>query len=165
MIKITTLNDLFEFAKGLEHYAQEVYAECARMFSGHSEAARIFGALAEDEKMHELELEKTRSGLAEEQLGQPGEPELVHKAKYLQDCSVEKTLLSIHNLNDAIEVAQDLENSEVNQLFRLLAIKSLPNEIRQQFVEKVISQHLSRLREFTGTSFDAPTRRNTLPNK
>jgi rubrerythrin len=165
MIKITTLNDLFEFAKGVERYAQEVYAEFARMFSGHPEAACIFTALAEDEKMHELELEKTRSGLAEEQLDQPGEPELVHKAKYLQDCSVQKTLLSIHSLNDAIEVAQNLENSEVNQLFRLLATKSINNEIRKQFVDKVISQHLARLREFSGLAFTPDVRMNTLPKK
>jgi rubrerythrin len=164
-MKITSLNDLFEFAKGLENGAHQLYCEFARMFSHHPDAARIFRTLAEDEKTHALELENVRSGLAADQLRQSCDSELVQMAQRLSQFSVEQTIRSIANLDDAFEAAHDLENAEVNELFRLLATKSVTSGTRRRFVDSEISLHLSRLDEFTQLSLDRNARRQIVPQR
>lgn len=142
---IMTVGDMFEQAILIERSAKKLYMELSKMFIDQPDASIIFGDLAKDEEHHAFVLENVRNGLSVDELQSPPDPELAKKIASMGGHSVEKMLASIHNLNDAYELAHDLEYSEVNKVFEVLSMKAVPSEERKNFILAQIRQHFGKL--------------------
>ena len=56
---------------------------------------------------------------------------------------------SINNLDEAYELAHELESSEVNAIFKFLTIEFVSNAEREQFIVSQIDQHQQKLIDFS----------------
>ena len=71
-----------------------------------------------------------------------------------------KDLISpIKNLNDAYELAHQLEYFEVEALFKFLANKVITSEERKNFILSEINDHQQQLMVFSNKFGDATSRR------
>ena len=145
MKDLKTVGDLFEQAILCERTAKAVYSQLTQMFPDTLDASIIFDDLARDEERHAMELEMVRDGLSEVELGSSADPEMTKKLKEMGDLSVRKLLAPVNNLNDAYELAHELEYSEINKVFEVLAMKAVPTETQKSFVLAEIRQHFAKL--------------------
>ncbi len=160
MKEIKNVSDLFEFAIGIELSSGELYSVLTKKFAHVEGVASVFEALAKDEGKHAAELVKIRNSLAEPQLQEVVAREYALKIKYLGQFTSLIKAAAVRNLDDAYELAHDLENSEVNRVFQMLATKYVPAERRKQFVASEFSQHTARLREISKQFSDRTSRRS-----
>jgi hypothetical protein len=108
-----------------------------------------------DEALHAKALQDIRDTLAAEQLDLPADRSLILKARReLQDFAVKCDFAAIRTLDDAYEIAYDLEYSEVNAVFQAIIGESVPSDVRLKFVTQ-IREHVSKLEDFSKTIADA----------
>jgi len=142
---------LFKLAIGTEKTAEEFYSGLAEKFSHLPEISTFWLTLADDEKHHAQELEKIQDSLSPSQLSTPADPLTLQKAKQNRHISVLSLLNSVKNLNDAYEIAHQLEYSEVNVVFGFLMTRFISSEQQKEFVGSEIKVHQARLLEFFQT--------------
>lgn len=141
-----TVGELLELTLRAEEEALRFYEELAQRFAHAPQVAAFWQVMAEDEKDHIRLVELARSCLAPEQLAEPADPVMFHKAQDALRFSARAALERIHNLNDAYEAASDLEYGEVNVVFQFIVLHYLDDKIREQLVEDYTERHLRRLR-------------------
>jgi rubrerythrin len=144
-----TIEAIFERAIGFEYKAADLYKEFSKLFSNIQEISSFWQELSEDEIEHADTLQNIRKSLTSEQLLSPCDEEMLMKVDITQRVVAEVSIASIKNLDDAYELAHELEFSEVNAIFTLLAIKFVPSEERKQFIISEIKQHQQKLVDFT----------------
>lgn len=98
---------------------------------------------------HANTLQDVRQSLTSEQLLSPCDKEMWEKVVRIQRVLSVDLTASIKSLNDAYELAHELELSEVNVIFKLLATEFVPSEERKQFVVSEITQHQQKLVDFS----------------
>lgn len=69
----------------------------------------------------------------------------VHSIKKSLDEYLEK---KIDNLDDAYELTNDIESSEVNNLFRLFTHKFISSEDKKTFILSEINEHQLKIMDF-----------------
>jgi len=154
-----TIDELFKRAIKIERKAGDIYKELSNLFSHIPEVSALWKGLAEDETLHMNTLQDIHKSLTQEQLSSPSDEQIwenVVKIQYLLD----KDLLGqIKNLDDAYELAHELEFSEVNAIFKFLTIDLVPSEERKEFVMSEIKQHQQKLLDFDHNFGDRTWRR------
>ncbi len=159
LVESITIAELFQQAIAAERQAEELYRGFRTRFAHHPPVARFWAELAADEREHAMRLEQLRATLSPQQLTAPADPEMVRTAQQLDNFSVEEALHGIHNLEDAYQLADRLENSETNTLFQfLLATFSLRQRTRF-FVEARLQQHINKLKDEFPTDYTTRARR------
>lgn len=141
-----TVAELFDLALRAEREALRFYEELEQRFAHVPQVARFWQEMAQDERNHIRLVEQARSGLTPEQLAEPADPVMLHKAWEAVRFSARTTLDRIQNLNDAYEAASDLEYGETNVVFQFILLHYLDNGILEQLVEHYTERHLRRLR-------------------
>ena len=104
--------------------------------------------LTEEEMQHANTLQDIRKSLTVEQLQSPCDKELSDIVARTQRMLRGVLTESIKNLDDAYELAHELEFSELNAIFKLLATKFFPPEQRRQIVPNIM-QHQQKLLDFS----------------
>ena len=143
-----TIEAVFKRAIGFEYKAADIFKEFSKLFSHIQEISSFWQEMAEDEIQHADTLQNIRKSLTTEQLLSPCDKELSMKVDITQRMLTEVSIASIKNLDDAYELAHELEFSELNAIFKLLATKFFPPEQRRQIVPNIM-QHQQKLLDFS----------------
>jgi rubrerythrin len=142
------LEEIFRRAVEIERAAAGIYTRFSQLFSHLPEISAFWLGLAEDEMQHANTLRDVCELLTSEQLASPCDIEISERVAAAQRMVREDSPASVKNLDDAYEVAHELEFSEVNAVFKLLATAFVPSEERRQFVVEQITQHQQKLVDF-----------------
>ncbi len=150
MEKIGKTDDLFARAIAAEKAARDFYKGLSQLFSHVPEARLIWDKMMRDEDYHASELQKIRNSLTDEQLNKPADRSLCDKlTEEAESFSAEFALEKVRTLDDAIDLAYELEYSEVNTVFQAIIREFVSSETRTNFVLSLVKEHVSRLEEFS----------------
>ncbi len=113
-----TVESLLAVAVQLEVAARRFYEGLAERFASWPAVAKFWRVMAADEACHENRLVEWRASLNAERLSQRADARMLQAGRLLLGTSVDELLAEVRNLDDAYETAHDLENSEINAIFR-----------------------------------------------
>jgi rubrerythrin len=149
--KLITFSELINAAIAAEDAAQRIYLAFKGKFLYRPDIANFWQAMADDENEHAQILSRIHGRIAVEDLAVLVDIQMAEKAYTLQELNVLELINSLHNLNDAYEIAYDLESSEVNTIFNFLIIRFLSTDESYEIISSAIDPHLLRLAGFART--------------
>ncbi|MEN8126637.1 MAG: ferritin family protein [Planctomycetota bacterium] len=155
MATLISLDELIDAAVTAEGVARKVYLGFTHRFMQCPDAANFWQTMADDESDHARILKDIRQHVSAEELASPVDARLADKAHDLRSLNPQALVNSITNLDDAYQIAYDLESSEVNTVFNFLTIRFLSTDESYDIITATIDRHLLRLAEFTRTFGDA----------
>jgi len=161
---IITIKAFFERAIGFEYKAADIYKEFSKLFFHIQEISSFWQELAKDEIQHVDTLQNIRKSLTIEQLLSPCDKEISIKVDITQQMLNEVSIASIKNLDDAYEIAHELEFSEMNAIFKLMATEFIHSQEREHFIVSIITEHQQKLVDFTHNFGDKCWRKEIIIN-
>ena len=118
------------------------------MFAHTPEVAAFWIDLAHDEEHHADALKETQESLTNEQLTQSADPQLLINIKEILTTLKEIQLDQINTLDDAYKVAHELEISEINSVFKILAAEYISEKNRMETTISQLGDHIEKLMTF-----------------
>jgi rubrerythrin len=158
-----TVGALFEYAIQLEKDAEKLYRKFAGMFLDHPEVTRFWEHYADEEKGHASYLERIQAGVDADRLSKQADSFIFQKVRQCLEQIAQAKLNEIKTLEDAFNLATELENSETNAVFEFMIVNFSTDELAQshQFLRTQLSTHIARLEaEFPGPYKSSIARRN-----
>jgi len=140
-----TVSELFELAIAAEKAAEELYRELGIKFSHHQEIADFWREYAAEEMGHARQLEDIRDTLSPDQLSAPADPRQLKYARRELQSPVEKKLKCVKNLEDAHQLAHELESSETNAIFEFLITDFSVAKKSHSFLRAQLGEHIGRI--------------------
>lgn len=143
-----TTDDLFANAIAAEYAAKHFYEGLSHIFSHIPEVSLIWREMMDDEDIHAHELQDIRNTLTPELLGKPAERSLAVKViAEVEKLDGKFDIKKVRTIDDAMDLAYELEYSEVNTLFRTMVKEFVSSQTRSKFVSSLIEEHVARLEE------------------
>lgn len=144
-----TVADVFTLAIEVELKAGKLYELLAGMFGHEPAVAAFWNGMKDDEVDHAEILRKAFAELSAAKASSPDQlgiwVRLLTMKRRIERCAPE----DFRTLEDAYEVAHELEYSEVNGIFELLASGLTSADSKVALVDANIARHQSKLIEFT----------------
>lgn len=137
-----TLTTLVDLSITGEQIMRDFYLGLVDKFSNHPEVSDFWKNMAEDEIHHIQDLEDIRASRTSKQLQETINPSFLHGLKDALNFNLKDKLESINNLDDANDVANYLETSEINKVFDLLITKKASSDDVHVFLKSTIEEHL-----------------------
>ena len=144
-----TLEYIFQQAIKAERKAWHLYLQFSKVFAHVPQVSTFWGGLAQDEEQHARELEKIQGSLTNKQLAQVADRELLTNISNVSKVLREISPDLIDTLDDAYEVAHELEFSEVNSVFKILTTEFISEETRRKATMSHLVYHQGKLMKFT----------------
>lgn len=157
MAQNTTIAKLFEMAIALENAAETLYRGLAGKFSGDDDVVAFWVMYAVEEAGHALWLRRLRDALDAERLAAQANPSMVTYAVSALKLSVERSLARVRNLEDAFQLANEIESAETNAIFDFLVTNFAYSADVLDFLQRQLEKHISRLMQEFPARF--PSRR------
>lgn len=151
-----TLAHLFELAIQLERSSEKLYQELAAMFAHEPDLFEFWENYAQEEQRHALGLETIRANVSDDLLFAPADPTILEKAVKMSQFSKEAALQLIRNMEDAYQLATELENSETNAIFDFLITNYSHDPESVAFARAQLTGHIEHLQN------DLPPRFRTV---
>jgi hypothetical protein len=145
MSQQVTVNQLFELAIALERAAEALYQGMAIRFAQAPEVAKFWRQYAAEEAGHVRRLEHIQAELSPERLSEAADAGMVEQARRLLEVSVGAQLNQIRDLEDAYQLANELESAETNAVFEFLIERFSGTEEAQSFVRAQLTTHIGKL--------------------
>ncbi len=143
-----TIGEILERAIRIEKRVADLYAIFSKRFSRAPGMSGFWSDLRRDEIGHMGELRVVYESLSAEKLKAPESRAIslsVHKAM----ASVEDNCLSkVKTLDDAYEIARDLEFSEINAIFEYLTMDLVSPSSRREMITYQVDEHQQKLIAF-----------------
>jgi hypothetical protein len=160
-----TVGNLFDYAIELERAAETLYRKLEGMFSHYPEVALFWKQYADEEKGHASYLERIRTGVDADRLSRPADGVVLQKVRQCRDMLSETRLKNIENLEDAHQLATELENSETNAIFEFMIVNFSTDELAKshQFLRTQLSKHIARLENDFPIAFRGKNARQNVP--
>src|SRR5512135_1204688 len=114
MPEFGTTAHLIELAIQGERMAETFYEHLAKKFSRFTDIEQFWKSYAAEENGHARWLDHLRERADSEHLRQPVDPEVLQQAQRALATPVEALLSGVKTLQDAYELANELEHSETN---------------------------------------------------
>jgi rubrerythrin len=146
-----TIEHLLAYSIEIEYNVAHIYAALSKLFPHVEGLADFWRGLAEDEIRHAAILQEIRKLLTPEQLLSSSDQKMRDDVARIHSRLRKDLTGEINTLDDAYELAHDLEFSEVNAVFQFLAGEYIPSGERKQLVRSEIEQHLNKLLNFPRT--------------
>jgi rubrerythrin len=156
MSQQTTVNQLFELAIALERAAEALYQGMATRFAHAPEVAKFWQQYAAEEAAHARGLAHIQAELSPERLSKAADAAMVEQARRQLEISVGTQLNQVGNLEDAYQLANELESAETNAVFEFLIERFSGTQEAQSFVRAQLDSHIGKLM----TEFPEPYRRS-----
>lgn len=161
-----TIAHLVDLAIQSERIAETLYRRMGVRFHNHPEVENFWRRYAAEEDGHARWLEKLRERAASEKMIQPADPGILEDARRAISISVDSLVWSIRTLQDAFEIANELEHSEMNAVFEFLISYFTEDSETQTFLRAQLSEHVGRLMiEFPRSVGTGTFRRTITPNE
>lgn len=145
MSNTDTVNELFELAISAELAAEHAYNRLAEMFAYYPEVNVFWKRYADEEVGHANWLKSLRERASAAELAAPADTNMFGMMHSLRELSVDPLLEKITNLDEAFQLAHDLENSEVNVVFTFLVDHFGADESTQAFIKTHLKNHTNHL--------------------
>ena len=162
MSEHNSIQALFEYSIAAENYAEQMYRRFEEMFAAEPKIAACWLRYAAEEHGHASWLEKLLGGLPAEARTAPANTEMLETARHLVAVPLDKVLAQIQTLDDAYELAHELEYSEVNTVFEFLLTTFGRDMQTAQFVRKQLGDHVARLENEFPDPFTSAFRRRSV---
>jgi len=144
-VKQATIGDLLALGIQLEAGVERVYEEFAGMFEHCPEVAAFWRVLAGDEASHKNRLIEIGREMSKKRLSQPGDSRMLQEARKLLEVDLRERSAEVRNLDDAYELANDLESSETNTIFRFF-LTELHRDVKVlSTLMRDLDEHVERL--------------------
>ncbi len=144
-----TNEQLFELSIAIEHRASDFYQAFSIMFSHVSGLEAFWQVLINDELGHESILKEARKSLTSAQLQSQADDRMWKSIMRIRRWFTDDLVTSVRTLDDAYELAHQLEYSEINAIFEFLASEWMPAEKRKEIIHNIIEKHLNTLMSFS----------------
>ncbi len=145
MPEFGTIAHLIELAIQGERLSQIFYEKLASRFKEHPDVMEFWMGYASEEKGHARWLENLRTRSAEERLNQPADPVVLKQAEQALNFPVDSIVAGVKTLQDAYEVANELEHSETNTVFEFLISYFAEDPQTHSFLRAQLNDHIARL--------------------
>ncbi len=136
---------LFELAISAEFMARDLYRQLAQKFSAHAEVVNFWEELARQEIGHAEALRRIYAKLTPEQRAAPADPVKLAGIRVVLAEPLDRLLADITNLDEAYQLTSDLENSEVNAVFKFLVNCFSTDPRVGEFLRAQLREHLALL--------------------
>jgi rubrerythrin len=143
-----TIQALFELAINWETQARDLYANFANLFNHEPKVSAFWLQLSKDESGHIDVLKNILEKTPTEKLLMAVDNEQWNSVTRVEGLIKEASTRKVLTLDDAYELAHQLEMSEVNTLFKILVNDYLPNEERHKFILSDVKEHIDKLMKF-----------------
>lgn len=143
-----TLQVLFEFAIKWETIAHDLFADFANLFSHEPKVSIFWIELSKDESGHIGVLKDILNKIPTKKRLMKVSNEHWNSVRQVEELIKEASERKILTLDDAYELAHQLETSEVNALFKMLVIDCLPDEEGHKFIVSEVTEHIEKLWRF-----------------
>jgi len=140
-----TLKELMDLLYEGEKVTERFYMGLVEMFLHEPVAASVWWEMASEEALHIWLVEKAREALSPEQLAMPAGPEMIEKARRRASISPEKLWASIQTLEDAYQVAHQMEAEEFDAILEPIFLDLFPGDIRNYLARSQLQKHLQPL--------------------
>ena len=139
---------LFDLAINWETQARDLYANYANLFKHEPKISAFWIQLSKDESLHIDVLKDILNKISTEkrlmEVGNEPWNSITRVEGLIKEASTRKVL----TLDDAYELAHQLEMSEVNTLFKMLVNDYLPDEEGHKFILSDVIKHIEKLMKF-----------------
>jgi hypothetical protein len=156
---IETIGKLFEHAIAIEYKAADIYEIFSRMFSHVAGLHDFWQGMRNDEVGHATRLEAIHQSLSLERLGQIADKKMWNRVMRTRQMFGTALADAIETLDDAYELAHEIEYSEVNAIFKFLATEFVTDVDQEAFVYSQITQHQQKLSDFNQRFGDRESRK------
>jgi hypothetical protein len=160
-----TVGNLFEYAIELERAAETLYRKLEEMFDAYPEVALFWKQYASEESGHAAYLERIRAGVDTDRLSRPADGVILQKVRQCLDAASQTRLANLKTLEDAHQLATELENSETNAIFEFMIMNFSTDELAKshQFLRTQLNTHIARLENEFPVEFRGKVARQTIP--
>ena len=142
---MTTVDELFTLAIAAENAAKSLYIGLADKFAHYPDVVAFWRRYAAEETGHARWLDDMRTSLSDEQRAAPADVMVVARLHNVLEFSVPDALASINDLEEALQLVNELENSETNAIFEFLIEHFAADERTQQFLRSQLRDHIGNL--------------------
>lgn len=156
----TRLRDLFEVSLAGEMRGLRFYQNMARAFAHIATAGIFFSDMAQDEAGHIATIMEIRTKLSAAQLEQGIDPEQLRRAAGLRELITTEQVQAIQTLDEAYELTNEYEASELNRLFLYISSQGVSAEDRHALLTAEISNHQNKVSLFGQAPQDRSWRRS-----
>jgi rubrerythrin len=143
-----TIQLLFELAINWETQAYDLYAKFAELFSHEPKVSAFWKQLSKDESRHRKVLKDFLKEIPREKLLAEMGSEQRKSVIRVEGLINEATSSKIQTLDDAYELAHQLETSEINKLFKMLVNNYMPDKEGHKFILSDVKEHIEMLMKF-----------------
>ncbi|MGD8786104.1 MAG: ferritin family protein [Phycisphaerales bacterium] len=157
-----TISYLIRQAIEAENYARGIYLQLSQMFAHVPEISSFWKDLAADEVEHADILKEIQDSLSADQLDAPAEHQLLESIGKVISFLNRISLETIGTLDEAYEIAHELEFSEVNYIFECVTNDFVTSSDRNRILSLQIRDHQKKLLGFAGNFGDQAWRRQIL---
>ena len=154
-----TVATLFELAIEMEKAAEALYRDFAAGFAHQQQAADFWRVYAVEEAGHVRWLERFRNKLSLEQLSAPADLQMLQNARQALYLCKQNASQQVNSLDDACQMASELEGSELNVVFEFLVNHSPEDKETQAFLRAQLKIHINKLMTGLAAQFNLQTRR------
>lgn len=160
-----TVGKLFDYAIELEKASETLYRQVGKMFAHNHDIVQFWEHYADEERGHASYLENIRKGMDTESLSLPADSQIIADARKCLATVSQKRLDSIQNLEDAHQLAIELENSETNAIFEFMITNFSADDLAKsrKFIRTQLSGHIDRLNTELPVQFRSRVARQNLP--
>jgi rubrerythrin len=144
-----TVQDHFELAIQGEAHLHQLYMGLAEKFATTPDARAFWQQMAADETEHATRLIDIRDALSPEQLAELTDMPSYRGLERAMTPFLSETLAHVQNLQDAYELATELETGEFNAAFKLLVENFLwEEEASLSLILSKLELHIGKLTSF-----------------
>jgi hypothetical protein len=141
----TSLDDVFHAAIGAERAAELLFRGLQAKFAPYPQLAEFWDDYAYDEQQHAIWLEALYTRMDAQRLAEPVDDHTTRLVKAVSSLSVEKALADVHNLEDAYQLVNEIENAETNAIFQFLMNNFEPDAQMQAFLRAQLQKHIAKM--------------------
>jgi len=161
MTEDATIARLVELAIEAEEAAERLYLELARKFARYGDVADFWRRYADTEASHAQWLRHIQETVNPRQLTAPIDFQVFQDAQNVQKL-IPQSLQAIDNLEDAYQLAHELESSEVNTIFEVLVTNFAGDDEAARFLRAQLREHVAMLVSGFPADFQDPAARRAV---
>lgn len=140
-----TIAHLIELAIQGEKLTEIFYLRLEKKFSRFPEVAQFWKSYASEEAGHARWLERLRERADDERLNEPAEQEVLKQAERALSVPIDDLIAGVRTLQDAYDLANELEHSETNAVFEFLISHFAEDAQAHAFLREQLNEHVGRL--------------------
>ena len=158
----TTVGDLIEIAIQTENTCQALYETLESKFPHQPEIVTYWHRYAMEEAGHARWLADLRSRSSREELDKKADAEVLLQAQKMLKFTSDQAGKNIHNLEDAYQIANEVENSETNAVFEFLITNYGGDPGTVNFLRTQLKEHITNLQGKLPRAYQSKSARRAL---